>query len=283
MQIISVSLLTLAALSAAAPVRAQSVSLVADASESVASSPASDLSNTASTVTSTSTSAPLPDSPGSTTASSAASASASSFRDSPPQGPASPTAMVVLPGQQAPRMTVNNKIVAGIKDSISPFSIFAWILDAGYEQLLTASPNYELTTPGIGGQFGKRLGAGALRDITEETFGVSILAPLLHEDPRYYKLGKSHSFGARLVYAGTRALITKTDNGHLTPNIQSLGGNLAGSYLTKAYYPDFNTTNSEVLKTFGGSVGGTALGYVVTEFLPNFLQFIHLQPAPPAP
>lgn len=216
----------------------------------------------------------LPDSPG---ALAPAAAAAFGGRDNPNPPPAEPYDLVVLPNQQAPRMTVGNKIVAGLKDSVSPFSIAAWLINAGYEQLLTASPNYELTTDGIGGQFGKRLGAAAARDISQEVFGVSVLAPILHEDPRYYKLGRTKPFGRRAVYAATRALITRTDSGHLTVNLQSIGGNLAGAYLTKAYYPAFNSTNSEVLKTFGGSVGGTALGYAVTEFLPNLLQIVHLQ------
>jgi len=83
-------------------------------------------------------------------------------------------------------------------------------------------------------------------------FSNSLFAPLFHEDPRYYVMGTGHPFFKRLVYAGTRAIITRTDSGRTTPNFSLLAGNAAGSALTIPYYPAQNTSFKEVAETFGG-------------------------------
>jgi hypothetical protein len=107
----------------------------------------------------------------------------------------------------------------------------------------------------------------------------SIFAPVFHEDPRYYVMGKGHNFFKRAIYAGTRVIITRTDDGHTTPNFSLLAGDAAGAALTTTYYPPANTSFSEGAKTFGGSLGGSALGFVVTEFLDDALHFVHLRKA----
>ena len=182
---------------------------------------------------------------------------------------------VIFPGQFAPHLTVHDKFILGLKDSFSPISAVGWVVSAGYEQAVNGSPNYGQTGKG----FAQRLGAASARATSENLFGESILAPILHEDPRYYKQGPSHNFIYRLVYAGTRPIFTRTDGGRTTLNLQSLGGNLAGSALTQAYYPQLNRGFDETMKTFGGSVGGSALGNVVSEFLPGILQAAHLKKA----
>ena len=55
-------------------------------------------------------------------------------------------------------------------------------------------------------------------------FSDSVIAPILHEDPRYYKMGPGpgHSFIKRLFYSGTRGLITRTDGGRQTINFANI-------------------------------------------------------------
>ena len=184
---------------------------------------------------------------------------------------ASTTDKYIAPGQSVPTLTVGNKIALGIKDAISPFSAIGWAISAGYAQGLDNSPNYGTN----GKAFAQRFGASAARATSEGIFSDSIMASVLHEDPRYYRMGPGHNVLKRAAYAGTRAIITRTDSGRTTPNFALLSGNLAGSYLTKAYYPPLNQSNTEVFKTFGGSIGGSALGFVVSEFLSGALNIFH--------
>jgi hypothetical protein len=229
----------------------------------------------------------LPDSPGALllySSSSTEAAGNSIDPVSPDQNPAVAPArhaphlnMTVAPYEIADPMTVHDKVLGGFKDSVSLFSAVGWLAAAGWEQVWNDSPNYGTDA----GAFGQRLGAATVRGISEGVFSESFFAPLFHEDPRYYIMGPGHPFFKRLVYAGTRAIITRTDAGHTTPNFSLLAGNAAGAALTVTYYPAKNTTFTEVAQTFGGSLGGSALGFVVDEFIVDALVDLHIKKRQP--
>jgi hypothetical protein len=181
----------------------------------------------------------------------------------------------IAPNEIADPLTVHEKIVGGLKDSVSLFSMAGWFGAAGWEQATNGSPNYGTNS----GAFAARLGAASARGASEGIFSESLFAPIFHQDPRYYIMGNSQNFFKRLVYAGTRVIITRNDSGKEAPNFSLLAGNAAGSALTIPYYPQKNTTFSEVAQTWGGSLGGSAIGYVVDEFLADALVMAHLRKA----
>lgn len=221
----------------------------------------------------------LPDAPvavsSSGTSSSSSSSPESSFDPASGQLPAvaSPSDKFIAPGQQAPVLSAKDKFVMGAKDSITPFSAASWLVSAGWSHLTNGSPNYGTNS----GAFGQRLGAAAIRDISEDFFSTSIMSNVFHEDPRYYKMGRGHSIRKRVVYAATRVLVTRTDSGRATPNFALWSGNLAGSILTNAYYPPSNHGFKETSEIFFGSIGGSALGFGVSEFLGDALAIVHLK------
>jgi hypothetical protein len=135
------------------------------------------------------------------------------------------------------------------------------------------SPNYGTDR----GAFGRRLGDAVIRDTSEDILSDSVMSPLFREDPRYYRLGPSHNFFARLVYAGTRPLITRSDSGHASLNLALLSGTLGGSALTNLYYPQANRGAVQTLETFDGSIAASALGDIVSEFYGDLMQRIHPQ------
>ncbi len=234
-----------------------------------------------STPPATTSEASLPDSPGAS--SSLAAATAPSDAAAAPGAPIAPAGRydaVIAPGQTAPALSTHDKVILGLKDSVSPFSAVAWVINAGYEQATDGSPNYGYDGRSGGKVFVQRLGAAAARDVSQDIFTDSVLAPILHEDPRYYRVGNRKNFIYRLFYAGTRPIFTRTDGGHTTINFAQLGGNLAGSVLTQAYYPPPNTSFTESMKTFGGSVGGSALGDLVSEFFSGTFAALHLGSSP---
>jgi len=221
----------------------------------------------------------LPDSPGAIRSSESSTevASSSSAQPSPTTAsaaqPASRLTKVIEPGQQAPTLTARNKLELGAKSAIAPMSIASWFVSAGWSHLTNGAPNYGTDK----GAFGERLGAAGIRDPSEEILSTGILAATFHEDPRYYKLGRGHSIGRRIVYAATRVLVTKTDHGKATPNLALLGGNLAGAALTNAYYPPLNHGVSQTMMIFGSSLGGSAIGFGIDEFLEDALVLAHLK------
>ena len=181
--------------------------------------------------------------------------------------------ITIQPGQTAPFLRPHDKFVLGLEQSFTLFSAIGWVASAGYTQLVNGSPNYGTDS----GAFGVRLGATAIRSISQNILGNAIFAPPLHEDPRYYRMGPGHNPLDRAVYAATRTLITKNDSGSARPNISLLGGHLAGAALTNLYYPQSNQGLDQTAKTFGTAIGGAAIGFVVTEFLDDALRVAHLQ------
>ena len=185
--------------------------------------------------------------------------------------------MLVRPGEIGDPMTVHDKVAAGLKASV--FAATGSLAAAGWGQLTDGRPNYGTDS----GAFGQRLGAAAILSTSNSLFNHSVFAPIFHEDPRYYVMGSGHPFLKRLVYAGTRVLITRTDSGHSTPNFALFAGNAASSALTVTYYPAKNATFSGVAETFGGSLGGSALAFVVDEFIDDALGDLHLKKKGPQP
>jgi hypothetical protein len=190
-----------------------------------------------------------------------------------PIRPASTTDKYIAPGQPAPRLDVRDKFELGFKLSVSPLSMLGWAASAGYEHALNGSPNYGVDRAA----FAQRLGAAAARNSSEDIFSDAVLASMLHQDPRYYRMGAGpgRNPARRVLHAITSTFISQTDSGRTIPNYSLLGGNLAGSFLTRTYYPPLNRSNKEVFKTFGGSLGGSALDFSINEFLAETLNVFH--------
>ncbi len=166
------------------------------------------------------------------------------------------------PGQLAPPLTAGDKVAMGLRGTFSLFAAGGWIFASGYEQLSNGAPNWGTDR----GAFGQRLGSAALRGSSEDLLRGSVMMPLLHQDPRYYRLGPGHNPLARALYAATRPLISRTDGGRATPNFALFAGNLAGAALTNAYCPPANRSVHQTFATFGSGLGGAAIGDAVAEF-----------------
>jgi hypothetical protein len=163
----------------------------------------------------------------------------------------------ILPDERAQSLTAHDKIMIGLEDTYSPLNFGGILVAAGYEQLRNSEPNYGSDR----GAFGERLGAAGLRDTTQGLFTDAIFAPLLHEDPRYYVEGDRYNPFHRAVYALTRPVIGRTDSGRKTINGALLLGYVSSTALNNAYYPSVNRNWEDNAKAFGGSLGGSALGF----------------------
>jgi hypothetical protein len=184
---------------------------------------------------------------------------------------ASPTQKFIEAGQQAPVLTPGDTVLLGVKDSFSLIAVGGWFTSAGYGQWMNSSPNYGTDR----GAFGERLGAAAICNSSEDLLSESVMAPLLHEDPRYYRMGPRHNFILRLIYAGTRPIIARTNSGRTTPNFAVILGNAEGSALTNAYYPQVNRGMTQTMETLGLSIGGSAIADVLGEFYGDVKGMFH--------
>ena len=183
------------------------------------------------------------------------------------------SAGVIHAGQRGDKLTVRDKEYMGLAELINPEGLAAMLLSSGYEQAFNSLPNYGTDK----GAYGERLGAAAVREESQSVFTYMVFSPLLHEDSRYYVEGPSFNAIHRTLFAITRPLITRRDDGRKTLNGALLFGYAASAALTSAYYPSSNRNFHDVLSVYGGSLGGSALGFFVNEFTDDALIFVHLK------
>jgi hypothetical protein len=219
----------------------------------------------------------LPDSPGTVLISSSSSATDNPAGSDDPKAVDTrpvlrPRVKLVPANRVAPPQTASDKIQMGLREAVTPYSILGWFVSAGWAQLIDGSPNYGSNSKA----FAQRLGASAALASSRNIFSDSVLAPIFHQDTRYYQLGPGHSFIHRVIYAGTRPIIGKTDSGRNIPNYAFLLATAGSSGLTVTYYPDENTTGGQVAETFATSLGGAALSNLISEFGGDIIQKLHL-------
>ena len=188
--------------------------------------------------------------------------------------PLAPLKAKTIPaGWRAQPLTAKDKVLVGAHDLYSIENFGAMFLAAGYEQAFNSQPNYGTDR----GAFGERLGAAAIRETSQGIFTDMVFSPLLHEDPRYYQEGDQYSVVHRTLYAITRPLITRKDNGGHTINGSLLLGYAASAALTPSFYPPLNRNFHDTVSTYGGSIGGAALGFFVSEFSGDVFEALHLR------
>jgi hypothetical protein len=184
-------------------------------------------------------------------------------------------AMVIKPQLQAQPLSFGQKEKVVFVDTFSLESLGGIILSAAYSDITNGQPNYGTNARA----FGQRVGATAVRDTSEELFSDAVLAPILHQDPRYYRLGSGHNLVRRAGYAVTRTLITRTDGGRQTVNVSLLGGYAGASALSMTYYPQSNRNFHDAASSYGGSIAGEALYYLFSEFFDSAFDVVRFRTA----
>lgn len=209
------------------------------------------------------TSSALPDAP--------IPAAVKSGTDSEPVAPI--TRKYIADGWQAQTLTARDKLNLTAHDLYTPQSFFGFAFVAGYSQLINGVPNYGTDR----GAYGQRLGAAAIRDTSQDVLQSAVYSTLFHQDPRYYREGDGYSIPHRTLYALTRAVVTRGDNGHHQFNTSLLLGYATAAALTATYYPKSDRNAHDVGVTFATSIRGAALGFVLHEFMGDLLKAAHLQ------
>jgi hypothetical protein len=188
-------------------------------------------------------------------------------------GQAPKYSLVIEPGQTAQHLSGGDKVVLGIRSIATVPTLAGALLSSGYSHLTDGQPNYGVDREA----FAKRFGASMARGASQDIFTTSILSPVMHMDTRYYVLGDGHNVAKRAVYAATRVLVGKTDGGRNTVNAPLLIGYAGAAALTNVYYPQINRNFKDTASSYGGSLGGAALGFVFNEFEGDILRALHMK------
>jgi hypothetical protein len=176
-----------------------------------------------------------------------------------------PNFLTVENAGQIPPLTIGQKFKTVARSTFDPVE-FAWYgALAGISQAENSEAAYGQGASG----YAKRYGT-AFADGTIENFWVSAILPsALHQDPRYFQMGKGGVW-RRTTYAVSRIFITRSDSGHSQFNYSEIFGSaIAASISTYTYHPQGERTISNTASVWGTEMGYDALTFVIKEFWPD--------------
>ena len=181
--------------------------------------------------------------------------------------------MVVAPSGGNPDyvpLTRHCKFEAFRKQIYSPFTFISVAWEASWAHAFDQWPQYG------GGMQGwsKRFGASLADTESRRFIQGFLLSSLFHQDPRYFPSEKRNIF-ARVAYAATRVVMTRTDDGRREANTSELLGALFTSSLQNAYYPRPDRGFDNTLNRFEGALSSDAISDIVHEFAPDMKRIFH--------
>jgi hypothetical protein len=170
-------------------------------------------------------------------------------------------------------MTPGQKIRLAFRSSVDPFTFGAAFVVAGYHEV---NDDYGGFGWGAQGYF-KRAGAAYLDAVNGTMIGNGFLPAVLHQDPRFFRMGHGSTM-RRLLYAASTSFIARSDRGHWEPNYSNVGGNFIAGWISNYYYPGSNTwgqtISDSMIQTATGSIGS-----VFQEFWPDISRrLLHKDP-----
>jgi len=168
---------------------------------------------------------------------------------------------------KAEAITPGQKFHLFFKSAVDPYQFALAGIDAGIGQAENSNPGYFQGFKG----YARRYGANYGDNVDGNFWGNAVLPSLLHQDPRYFRLGHG-SFVHRTLYSVSTSVRTRGDNGKWQPGYSNLLGNLMGAAISNVYYPDgdrglYPTLRRGLSVTYQGAIGG-----LLEEFYPDVVQ-----------
>jgi hypothetical protein len=125
---------------------------------------------------------------------------------------------------------------------------------------------------GVAG-YAKCFGSAQLDADTSSFLGDFLFPTLLHQDPRYFRMGTGYSFGTRVFYAVSHVFITRSDAGNPIVDTSALMGSVIAAADSNLYYPKADRGLNLSLGRLGWDLGGTAVFNLEAEFWPDIKDF----------
>lgn len=166
-------------------------------------------------------------------------------------------------------LSTRQKFELSWRNAIDPGNLIISAGLAGTQQAQDTFPGYGYGAAG----YGKRV-AAATGDLAIGTLlGGAVFPTIFHQDPRYFYKGTG-TVKARLLYAVSRAVVSRGDNGKWQPAYASVLGDFAAGAVSNLYYPAADRNGAGLTFEEGAlNIVGDAVGNVVQEFI-----FRHLTP-----
>lgn len=176
-----------------------------------------------------------------------------------------PSELVVDDGPSVPPMSTRRKFRVFWRQQYNPCRYVGAAFSAGISQ---AEDQFHEYGQGMEG-YGKRVGADLADTNLATLFGRSLLPILLHDDPRYFRMGPKGTLKQRVLHAIISPEWTRRDNGTSRFNYSRVIGDFMATSVGNAYYPEGDRGAGPTIRrgfTMLGTASGTAL---FQEFWPD--------------
>ncbi len=180
-----------------------------------------------------------------------------------------PNYLTVENASNLPPLTIKMKFKTVAEGCFDPVEVVFIGTEAGIGQADNSDPTYHQGFVG----YTRRLGTD-YADAIIGNFGTGAIFPtLLHQDPRYYQMGKGNAF-RRIGYAAMRVVVTRSDtSGKQEFNFSEFLGNGMAAGLSNLYHPSPHTLASSA-EVLGTQIVIDALGYELKEFWPDLRRLL---------
>lgn len=165
---------------------------------------------------------------------------------------------------EAVRLTPHQKFETFVKRTYSPYTFASAAFNATWAQMWGDYYGYGGGMQG----WGKRFGASVANTEVRSFFSSFVLPVVFRQDPRYH-LSQKHGLFPRAWYAGTRVLLTRSDDGDKMFNYSEVLGVLFTASVQNSYYPRRDRGLTETMQRFVGGVGSDATSNLLREFSPE--------------
>jgi hypothetical protein len=170
----------------------------------------------------------------------------------------------VTADEKLPPTTTHQKFKLMAEDTVDYSAFIEVAILSGMGEIQTSEPEFHGGFAGYGRYYWH-----SYADLADGNLMTEFLVPVAtHEDPRYYTLGHG-GFPKRTVYAISRLLITRNNQGNPTPNLSEIVGNGASAAISGLYYPRAERGWTKTGQRWVLQVGIDGLSNFVKEFWPE--------------
>jgi hypothetical protein len=182
-----------------------------------------------------------------------------------------PLQVIVDAGPVRP-LTSGQKGLLAAKAVIDPFNLITIV---GFSGIYVASNAHSAYGPGFAG-WGRVIGYSLAEDIQGEFTGTYLIPSLVHEDPRYHRMGVGRPFLLRFKHAVIHTVISQHDDGTLMPNYATLINYPLSAEISNLYVPGIGPNAKDTFERVAVGYATDPVGALVAEFLPDVAKRIHI-------
>jgi hypothetical protein len=163
-----------------------------------------------------------------------------------------------------PPLTPGQKFRLMFKSTTDAYVFAFAAVTAGIGQAQNSHAGYGQGVEG----YAKRFGANYVDTADGNFWGNAVLPIVLHEDPRYFRLGQG-SFRHRLLYSMSTTVWCKRDDGSSGPNYANVMGNLIAGGISNVYYPAADRGLGQTFQSAATVTAEGMIGAALIEFWPD--------------